>query len=384
MRTLVRIIATRMVASSAGRWTLTVILLLIGVVAFIAYPVVSTSESATDGLTALVTGIVFIGLGTAMLVVTIRLQRLQRRGQRSMQDAMARVNELKASGQVFPIPGLPPVPNGISPEAVASVEAYADRMTKLPWGDHLQVSATDAPEIFNRTVAQVRRIRGDWGMLREPIDVFVGLPRPLCFIGAAEILHRLSYVSGTAFVPVGLRQGLRFINRSQFTVAIHPDALVIRTKLLASSSSKIWLEQADQALEQLKRVSPSHPRLPDAEASIHLRRGEYEAAIACFDRLIANPPSAEEAFVAYANRASALENLGRYNEALESYGRVLQLDPNDAWVWHNASILLTNQGRLEEALQANTRALSIMNFSNARATRERILAAIAERDGTAL
>ena len=45
------------------------------------------------------------------------------------------------------------------------------------------------------------------------------------------------------------------------------------------------------------------------------------------------------------------------------------------------SLLLLNQGRLEEALQANTRALAIMNFGNAQMSRKRILNAIAKRDG---
>jgi tetratricopeptide (TPR) repeat protein len=99
--------------------------------------------------------------------------------------------------------------------------------------------------------------------------------------------------------------------------------------------------------------------------------------------VIANPPSPEEAFVAEANRASALENLKRYDEALDAYSRVLALDPNDAWVWHNKSILLMNLGRLDVALEANTHALSIMNFSNARTIRERILAKRAEVAGNA-
>lgn len=374
MRTVVRIITMRMVASQAGRWALTVILLLIGVAGFVAYPSISQTSSATDGLSALVAGVVFTGLGLWLLVISLRIGRSQRGIKRAERAGLARANELKESGQLLPIPALPPLPKGLKPEDVASVEEYAERMAKVPWGDNPQVPATEATGVFNRTVARVRRIRGDWSMLGEPVDIFAGLPRPLCYVGAAEVMHRLSYVSGSTFAPVGLRQGLRFIARSQYTEPMQPDALVIRTKLLAASWSKTWLELADQTLERLRQVAPDHPRLPDAEAAIHVRRGEYEAALACFDRLLANPPSAEEAFVAQANRASVLESLKRYEEALDAYERALQLDGNDAWLWHNMSILLMNQGRLDEALQANTRALAIMDFSNARVIRERILA----------
>ena len=377
MRTLVRIIATRLVASHVGRVILTVILLLIGAVSFLVYPLVSAHGSATAGITALVTGIVFVILGILMFVFTLRIGRLQQ----GNEAATSRVRELQASGQLLPIPGLPPLPAGLSPEDVARVEAYANQMARIRWGDQLRVSAADAPEVFNRTVARVRRMRGDWDLLREPIGVFAGLPRPLCFIGAAEVMHRLSYHSGVTFVPEGLRQGLRFIARSQYTEAIQPDALVIRTKLLAASTSKTWLGLADQTLERLQEVAPDHPRLPDAAAAIYLRRGQYARAIACYDQLLANPPSAGEAFVAQANRAAALERLQRYDEAIEAYRHVLRVDPKDAWVWHNMSLLLLNQGRLEEALQANTQALSIMNFGNAQMSRKRILTAIAKRDG---
>jgi tetratricopeptide (TPR) repeat protein len=381
MRTLVRIVATRLVASHVGRVILTVTLLLIGAVSFLAYALVSANGSAANGITALVTGIVFVVLGLLMCVFTLRIGRLQDSAQQRNKTATSRVHELQASGQLLPIPGLPPLPAGLSPEDVARVAAYADQMARIHWGDQLRVSAADAPEVFNRTVARVRRIRGDWDMLREPIGIFAGLPRPLCYVGAAEVMHRLSYHGGTTFVPEGLRQGLRFIARSQYTEAMQPDALVIRTKLLAASTSKIWLELADQTLERLREVDPGHRRLPDAAATIYLRRGQHERAIACYDQLLANPPSADEAFVAQANRAAALERLQRYDEAIEAYRHVLQVDPNDAWAWHNMSLLLLNQGRLEEALQANTRALSIMSFGNAQMSRKRILAAIARRDG---
>jgi tetratricopeptide (TPR) repeat protein len=254
-------------------------------------------------------------------------------------------------------------------------------MASIRWGDQVQVSAKDAPDVFNRTVARVRRIRGDWDTLREPISIFAGLPRPLCYVGAAEIMHSLSYYGGTTYVAEGLRQGLRFIARSQYTEAMQPDALVIRTKLLAATTSKTWLDLADQTLERLRQVAPGHLRLPDAAAAIYVRRGQYQQALACYDQLLAKPPSAGEAFVAQLNRASLLEQLQRYDEAIDAYRQVLQLDPSDVWMWHNTSLLMLNRGRLEEALQANTQALAIMNFGDAQMSRKRILAAIAQRDG---
>lgn len=382
MRSVSRIIIARMIRSSIGRWTLTIVLFLIGVISLLAYPTVSQTESATDGLTAFVTGILFTGLGLAMLVATIRIGRARRRFKRAQQQGVKRANELQTSGLLLPIPALPQLPQSVSPDDAAVVEGYAERMAKVPWGDDSLVSATDAPALFDRTVARVRGVRGDWSQLKDPINIFAGLPRPLCFVGAAEVMLRLSYVGGTTFVPAGLRQGLRFIARSQFTEPVQPDALVIRTKLLASSFSKAWLELADQTLERLRRVAPQHPRLPDAEATVHLRRGEYDAAIACFDQLIAHPPSVDEAFAARANRAAALESLKRHEEALDAYREALRFAPEDPWMLNNIAIILLNQGQLDEAREANARALANMNFAEAHTIRARILAALAARGGT--
>lgn len=383
MRTLVRIVASRMVASRVGRWALTVILLAIGAVGLGSYPDLAATAAQSDALTALVTGVIFAGLGIVMLVVSIRFDMLHRQAKRAEQEALARVNELKASGQLLPIPAPPPNPTGIAPERYAQIERYAESMAKLPWGAAPTVAPSDAPAVFTRTVARVRRIRGDWSQLGEPIDVFVSLPKPWCYIGAAEVMHRLSYLQGYFFAPAGLLQGLRFVASAQYFEPMQPDALVIRTKLLAGSAAKRWLELADQTLAILKRVAPNHPRLPDAEEAIHLKRRDYDAALACVDRLIANPPSPEEHFAALAHRASVLWDLKRYDEALAAYDQVLALDPNDAWVWHNKSFLLEQMGRLDESLQANTRALQIMDFGVARSRREYLLKKIAAATGGA-
>jgi tetratricopeptide (TPR) repeat protein len=379
MRTLTRLIASRMVVSRIGRWALTIILLLLSVVSLLAYPDIVATQSATNGLTALVTGIVFGVLGLALLGFTIYLERLQRRVNRTRKATEQRAEELKASGQLMPIPALPPTPSGVAPEVLTSIERYADRMVKLPWGEHPTVSEAEAPAVFSRTVARVSTVRGDWSELSEPINTFVALPQPWAYIGAAHVMWSLSYISGMIHGAVGLHQGLRFIARTQVTTPDQPDALAIRTILLTGTNSPRWLELSSQTLDRLRQVAPDHPRLPIAEAALYRRRGEYDAALAAVDRELANPPSAEEAQSARGSLAFLLELMERYDDALVAYQSALAIEPNDPWNWHNMSLVLVKLGRVDEALEANTRALALMDFSNARATRERILSLQAER-----
>ena len=146
-----------MMRNSVGRWALPIILLLIGVGSFALYPSVSASGSNSDGLTVLVTGIFFTVLGLFTLIVSIRVGSMQRRQSSTVQ----RINEMKASGQLLPIPQLPPPPKGISADRIKQVEQYAGQMAQVPWGKNPKVAPTDAPAIFNQTVARTRRIRGD-------------------------------------------------------------------------------------------------------------------------------------------------------------------------------------------------------------------------------
>jgi Tetratricopeptide repeat len=371
MRTLIRIVVGRVIPSSLGRWMLTIILFLIGLAGILASPNAPPDQATGD----LVTGIVFAVLGLAMLVFTISLARRQKGFEH-------RAKDLVAEGKMLPIPALPPLPRGVTDADVAPIADYARSMAKLPWGDKPRIPASEVRDVFDRTVARVRRVPGDWCMLGEPIDTFVAMPRPLCFVGAAEVMSRLSFLRGRQFVPEGLRQGLLFAFAAQLDSPQQPDALIIQAKLLCGTTSKRWLELAEQTIALLKQVAPSHPRLPDAEARLHEQRGEYEAALECVNRTLAHPPSPEEVEVALSRKGLLLQELKRYDEALATYDEMLDSTPDDPWTWHNKSLLLLDLGRFDEALDCNSRALAIMNFGAAQRTRDQILAKGAEASGT--
>ena len=389
MRGWVYRISLLLVRSQAGRWVLTVALLLFGALAFIAGVAPPPGQTQTQTVSYLIAGVLVFVLGIVMLVVTVRIGGMRKRLIAARQanaararEGVARAEEMVKSGQILPIPA-PPTRKDIAPETLAHIEGYAQRMAALPWGDRSTTPADQARAIFDATVARVQGVAGDWSELAEPIDIFVGLPRPLCYVGAAEVMYRLSFLRGHLYAPNGLLQGLRFIARAQYTEPRQPDALVIRTRLLAGGGSKHWLEQADATLALLREVAPEHPRLPEAEMAIHVHRGEYEAALACAERMIANAPGPDMAYIAQARRANILLDMKRYDEAVAAYDALLSQRPSNPWTWHNKSIALMNLGRFDEALECNARALALMDFGAARDMRERILAKQAEAAGIA-
>lgn len=378
MRLLVRLVAGKMLESQAGRWALTSILLVFGAFCLVGYASIeagrTAATSANEALSLLIGGIICVALGIVVLVFTARIGSAHR-GVREIADR--RVKELQATGQLLAIPQLPAKVSGVSDADARRVEQYARDMAAMAWGEYVRITGPEVRQTFDRTVAQVRRVTGDWSTFDGPIATFAAMPKPFCYIGAAEIMFRLAFLRNRIWAPVGLRQGLRFLARAQYHEPFQPDLLVIRTKLLAGCANPQWLSLAEQTLAILKRVAPEHPRIPNAEQLIFEQRGRIEDAIACTDRTLAHPPSPEEEYIALSNKALLLQQLKRYEESLALYGQLASRAPNDPWMWHNQSLMLYNLGRYADALQCNDRALALMQFGVARDFRQKILAALA-------
>ena len=73
---------------------------------------------------------------------------------------------------------------------------------------------------------------------------------------------------------------------------------------------------------------------------------------------------------AYAARGDARRMTGAFAEALEDYGRALEIEPRDALTWHHRGLLRVQQGDLTGGLQDYDRALEIApEFWRAQANR---------------
>ncbi len=355
-----------MARTQPGRWALSALLLAMGAV-FLGASFASVGQ---DALGLLIGGIFFLAFGLFVLVFTILIAARTR----SVKGASeARAKQLLAEGKILPIPPLPAAPKAASKDDFLRVEGYANELAAIPWGDNPRVPPEQVEVVFNRAVAVTRRIAGDWSRLSEPIQVFAALPRPYCHIGAAEVMGRLSFLRGSLYAPVGLRQGLRFVTYAQLHTPLQPDSLMIQLKLLSACKVSYWQQLATQALELAQRTAPNHPRLANAVMFYHDMRGEHDEALVWADRAIASGPTSEDVFAALSRKALMLDDLKRYEEALVIYDACLAQDPRDPWVWHNKSRTLTALGRYPEALACNHQALSIMDFGMAHKQREIIM-----------
>lgn len=328
-----------------------------------------------------------VGVGLFLLLALMALVGIifissRRRLRKTVAESDARAKQLLAEGKLLPIPPLPTEPpQGVSPEELAQIEVAAAQMQKIPWGDRKAYRAKQAPAIFESALAEVNAASSDLATLHRLAHVFAGLPRPLCHVGAAEVMFRLSYLRGTTYAPVGLRQGLRFAIRAQVHTPLLPDALIAQLKLLVACREPYWQELATKTLAIIRQVAPDHPRLPLAEMFYHRIRGEYEEALMCADRALGTAINPVEAASILSGKASLFLSVGRSADAVLTFQNASTLNPGDPWIWHNASIALTHLGRYHEALQCSERALSIMDFGAARAQHERIMESLAQQLG---
>ena len=144
----------------------------------------------------------------------------------------------------------------------------------------------------------------------------------------------------------------------------------------------------DWALEHLRKAIALHPDFFQAYnnlGTIYLRMGDYPEAEAAFLNAIEiNPNSAmvyrnlgltyiltnrwegvvnmelnPDNHTVWANRAGALVNLGRNEEALAASEKAIELNPDNAVGWANRAGALANLGRAGEALESVDKAIDI-------------------------
>jgi tetratricopeptide (TPR) repeat protein len=122
------------------------------------------------------------------------------------------------------------------------------------------------------------------------------------------------------------------------------------------------LNLLNQAYEKAREISPDY--YPEFTSSIFLSTlgnefyflGKYEEAIASYDKALEINPDDDQA---WNNRGSALDNLERYEEAIASYDKALEIKPDKYQPCYNRGVILGKLERYPEAIESYDKALEI-------------------------
>jgi tetratricopeptide (TPR) repeat protein len=134
--------------------------------------------------------------------------------------------------------------------------------------------------------------------------------------------------------------------------AVSPDLLILRADLLRRLTR---LSEALSALDELLVLDPHHGGARSLRGVVLLGLQRFQEALDGYD---ASPFEALSAKVLN-NRGTALEGLGRLEEAHESYAEAAVRDPTYALARHNDGSALFKLGRFEEALASFDAAIEL-------------------------
>jgi tetratricopeptide (TPR) repeat protein len=153
---------------------------------------------------------------------------------------------------------------------------------------------------------------------------------------AAAYWHR-----GIAFLESGqVEQALQDFGES---LRLEPSALCYYNRALAWMS-KGEVERALCDLDEAIRLDPQDAESYNLRAILYAKQGNLERAIAEIERAI--DLGYENGWM---NKAIFLEQIGRGEEALESWEQALEVNPKNTLVLCRRGLLLMRQGRRQEA-----------------------------------
>ena len=119
----------------------------------------------------------------------------------------------------------------------------------------------------------------------------------------------------------------------------------------------------DDAIAAFEKALAARPGFADALNGMGvalMENGRIDDALATFDQVLSiTPVDPQTRADALANRAVALQSLGRWQESLVDLMSASTLLPTRASIWRNAAKSLTALGQLDKAEEACTRALTL-------------------------
>jgi hypothetical protein len=116
------------------------------------------------------------------------------------------------------------------------------------------------------------------------------------------------------------------------------------------------LPETAVALESLLLAVPGNPRLLSQLGTVHLKLGNAEKGVRFLVESLRLEPHEITTLTSYAN---GLASLGKFDEALSVYDRVIALQSDNAMAYYNRGFILQELKRFADSLEAYDRAIAL-------------------------
>ena len=248
------------------------------------------------------------------------------------------------------------------------IEFIVDYLQRINWPKSNQVSL-DRENTFRIGLDTVGAYRGNPEDLIGAINLFVSTDvLSYALAGSAVVMCSASYLSGDTYDFDGLQKAMDLIRKARQLLPNRPEIEWIEPNILICKKE---YQSARMILDQLHKVHPSHTLLNEVEMYYW---SKFNPTISenWFWKALESPVSDRRRINLYNSMAGNFLEGKMPDRALDLYHQIVQLDPEDPWLWHNMSIIYLNRSQFGEAYECNRRALSLMEFGAARQVGELI------------
>lgn len=164
---------------------------------------------------------------------------------------------------------------------------------------------------------------------------------------ATALGFRLAYGGRDVDVAALQARFAQMVNRAMLAGADDPEVLIFiaEAQLLADSDMVVARALVDRALQ----MNPGLVAGWDIAGNIRLGDGEYEAALAHYERCLHLDPQSPWRTYVWPSMGGCLVAMGRFDEAIVLVKEGLQIAPNNPWGAAYLVAALTHSGRMAEA-----------------------------------
>lgn len=260
---------------------------------------------------------------------------------------------------IAPVPALPPTSTP-APDPVADGSAPAVTETPAPAAVEPPPMAAPAPDVApvaSVAVATPPPEAAPPVVIRPAAEP---VPRPAARPASAPVAVEKTVRPPTPQLQAeteyqrgvnALRGGNQAAAETALRTALRLDGehLLARETLAAVLLGAGRLIEADEVLEQGRRQFARNPTLALLLARLRVEQGQTGAAVTILEQTL-HAATARADYLAFL--AALYQRELRYEESIESYGRALALQPQQASWWVGMGISLENAGRRADAVKA--------------------------------
>ena len=164
---------------------------------------------------------------------------------------------------------------------------------------------------------------------------------------ACALGFRIAYAgAGAELAALGARLQ-QTVDRAMLAGADDPEVLVWVAEALLLAEKDIVVARA--LAERALKMNPGHVLAWDISANILMQGGEYEEALARYERFLHLDPKSPWRTWVLPSMGCCLVAMGRFDEAIAPAKEGLQIAPNNPWGAAGLIAALAHSGRVDEA-----------------------------------